>query len=280
MNISRNVGKSNVNRKIQRIELQLMRAKKWRYLRYIHLYEYIKDIAGELTSACICGAGHGLAEIALALQFPHIRFTITDIISSSYPNYHGAMQLSWNWDIENVEFSIWNVLQPTSKKFDIVCSTEMLEHISNPIKAVENMRKSSSKYNYCLVPFSDWKTNMDVNARQSAFRRHEHQFYGFDRQILEGLFGSATRISGTYWSNAGLLLRNELNKLSPDEIAEHFNELKDLACTDIRDEVPQSLNEASGIKILSRADASSSIPICMPPYLSEISKSPTEDNSG
>jgi len=270
MNVNRNLGKSNITRKIQRIELQLMRARKWRYLRYLHLHEYIKGVADQLTTACICGTGHGLAEVALALEFPHIKFTLTDIISTGYPNYHGAMQLSWNWDIENIEFSIWDVLHPTSKKFDIVCSTEMLEHISNPMLAAENMRAASRKYIYCLVPFSDWKTNMDLKARQRAFERHEHQFYGFDRQMLEGFFGAATRISGVYWHNAGLLLRNELSKLNPNEIAERFDELKVLACEDIRDEIPDSLDEASGIKILSRADACPSKPFCLPPYIKDL----------
>jgi len=36
---------------------------------------------------------------AIALAFPHVQFTLTDIIEKGCPNYHRAMDYTWSMQI-------------------------------------------------------------------------------------------------------------------------------------------------------------------------------------
>ena len=117
------------------------RGKTWRWLRYIHLREAVSHVADEIDSICVCGAGYGIAELLIAHEFPHIDITLTDIVDRThgYPNYHRARDLARKYNVNNLSFSIWDVMQPTKRRFDLVCSTEMLEHIKDDDRAAANM---------------------------------------------------------------------------------------------------------------------------------------------
>jgi hypothetical protein len=254
------------NEHLTRIQTILLQGKTWRYLRYIHFRDYLARVSSEVETVCVVGAGYGYAELACAVEFPHIRFTLTDIIATGYPNYHRTMALAWNWSIENINFSVWNVLQPTERQFDVVASTEMIEHVPNVPRAVQNMRAAALKYVYCLAPFSDDATNADPVKRRHAWQKCEHLVFGFDRKSLESLFGEAIDISGTYWRDAGLPFRQKLTGMRAEEIEANAASLKEEAARDVREGVPQRLTEAIGIKILSRANAPiPNVPILPPP---------------
>jgi hypothetical protein len=257
---------------IDRVRLALLRGRTWRYLRYIHFRNTISQIAHEIETVCVAGAGHGLAELAVALEFPHLRFTLTDIIAKGYPNYHGTMDLCWRYGVDNMAFSVWNVLQPTSRRFDLICSTEMLEHVPDAPLAARNMKEAAKKYVYCLVPYSDGPTNNNLADRERAWERNEHFVFGYDEVSLSSLFGEPTHIAGTYWADAGLQFRKRLTNATNEEINRDYRELTVLAETDIRVEVPKSLKEAQGIKILSRADAPTPASPNLPPTLEQLRK--------
>lgn len=239
--------------KLDKVRLLLLRGRTWRYLRYLHFRQYISEIAPEIETVCVCGSGHGLAELAVALEFPHLRFTLTDIIGRGYPNYHMAMDLSWIWGVNNMAFSVWNVMQSTQRRFDLVCSTEMLEHIKDDNTAVANMRAAAQKYVYCLVPFSDPATNANEQKRKFAWEKHEHFVYGYDSARLSELFVSPVKIAGTYWTKAGGTLRKRLDELSDAEIESQFPDLTAAAEADLINQIPHTLSEALGIKILAKA---------------------------
>ena len=230
----------------------LMQGRTWRYLRYIHLREALLQISDEIETVGVVGAGHGYSEIALAAEFPHIHFTLTDIVATGYPNYHKAMDICWKWGIENVRFSVWNVLEPTKRRFDLVCSTEVLKHIEDAEAAAKKMREAAEKYVYCLVPFSDKASNENPNKRKRALEVHGHFVYGYDEQSLERLFPDPVFLKGAYFQEAGQQLRHRLMDLTPAEIDEQLADLKAFAETDLQDRIPQTPQEGQGIKILSR----------------------------
>lgn len=235
----------------------MLRNKTWRYLRYLHFRDAVKRVAKEIEHVCVCGAGHGYAELAVAAEFPHITFTLTDTMNSrlGYPNYHYTMDMAWKWGVENLRFSIWNVLESTHRRFDLVASTEMLEHIQDARNAADNMRAAATKYVYCLVPYADKATNANPDRRRYAWEKHEHFVYGFDAETLSSLFPNAVMLAGTYWKDRGRTLRELLDKLNDEEIRARVRELQKLAETDLVNAIPTSLKDALGIKILSRTGA-------------------------
>lgn len=245
---------------LRQLRVRLMQMKTWRYLRYLHLRETFAKVADEIETAVVCGTGHGFAELALAIEFPHVRFTLTDIVAPGptpehppYPIYHGAMKLAWANGIDNVAFSIWDVLQPTKRRFDIVCSTEMVEHIREDARAAANMRAAAAKYVYCLVPFADKAANANEGKRQRMFERMGHYVLGYDAAEMTRLFPGPVEMAGTYWRDTGAALRARLQAMDAAEIPGAFDELAEAARGDLIDRVPVLSAEAQGIRILSRA---------------------------
>ncbi len=65
------------NELIERARLELLKGKTWRYLRYLHTRHALKFISG-WEDMLVVGAGSGLAEIALAIEYPDKHFHLTD----------------------------------------------------------------------------------------------------------------------------------------------------------------------------------------------------------
>lgn len=162
------------------------------------------------------------------------------------------MDLAWRWRVPNLRYSIWNTLEPTAQRFDMVCSTEMLEHIEDDETAAKHMKMAAEKYIYCLVPFSDKATNANEQKRQRAWDRHEHFVCGYDDERLQELFGEAIHIRGTY-TPTGAALRARLHEMQPDDIRAAQAELEVAAEEDLTTVLPKTLDDAAGIKILARA---------------------------
>lgn len=241
-------------RGIAKAERLLLQGKTWRYLRYLHMREYISAIAHEIETVCVCGAGHGIAEYLVAAEFPHLQVTLTDIVDRKhgYPNYHGAMELSWAYGVDNLHFSIWNVTNESRRSFDLVCSTEMLEHIEQDERAAENMCKASKSYVYCMVPYADKATNADPQRRAKVKEKNEHFVCGYDEDDLAHLFPKPVRMSGAYWQDVGMKWRNDIATLSSGEIDAQAEHLKKRADDDLRDALPERFPQCYGIKVLSR----------------------------
>lgn len=239
--------------RLAKTKLILLRGKTSRYLRYLHFRNYLEKVAGEVESVCVCGAGSGFAEVAAAIEFPHINFTLTDVIAGNYPSYHRAMDFAWRCGIDNLSFSVWNVLSPTKRRFDMVASTEMLEHIEDDASAAKNMRDAARKYVYCLVPFAEASRNADPIARKRAWDHCEHHVCGYDAARLQELFGEPVAMAGTYWATRGAAFRAKLQALSQEEIDLQAEALIDEAALDDTGALPSASSRAVGIKILARA---------------------------
>ena len=239
----------------EKLHRRLLLGRTWRYLRYLHLRDALQKIQNDVESVLVCGAGHGFAELLLAIEFENIKFYLTDIHTKdgSYPNFFDSMKLSWSYQVTNIQFSIFDVLEPCSMRFDLVCSTEVLEHIENDQLAAANMRKCANKFIYALVPFATDSDNCDSKLIEKAWESHRHYRVGYTESELSKMFPSPTFIAGTYYSDAGLILRGTLNSLSDKEIIERQANLCELAVSDLKNLPPTPLGGHQGIKILSPA---------------------------
>jgi hypothetical protein len=231
-----------------------MSKKGWHYLRYLHLRDSVARISGQIETICICGTGRGTAELAVLLEFPHLKMTLTDHIDwqNRYPSYHYTMDICWRSNISGIEFGVWDVLGKSPRQFDMVCSTEMLEHIEDRAKAVANMSAAANDFIYCLVPFSDAASNANERRRQYVLEKHQHFVCGFDADEMTSMFPNPILMAGTYWRGPGGSFRDILAQIDKEEIPLRFAELEALALQDLNDNIPTVWGEAEGIKILSR----------------------------
>lgn len=221
----------------------------------MHLRDFVSRIVDQIETVCVCGAGHGLAELAIAIEFEHLRVTLTDISGNGYPNYHGTINLCRTSGIDQLSFAIWDVCEPAKARFDLVCSTEVLEHIRDAPLAAANMRDAARSYVYCLVPFADAKTNADPEKRRYVFEKFQRCVYGYDEASLTALFPDPVAVAGTYWADHGGVWRKKMESMTSAAIEASQNDLFDLAAGDLIDRVPQTMREAAGIKILARGSS-------------------------
>ena len=232
----------------------LLVERRWRYLRYLHLREAVSAVAHDINSVLAVGVGKGLAELALALEFPRIRFHLTDIVSATTPNWSFVKRAVREWQLTNVHFDTLDVLDPPSITADLVCSTEVLEHIEHTTLAVQNMVDAAHKYLFALVPFADPAYNADPERRRRVLETHGHFVCGFDRPTLVDLFPSPIEIRGCYWRNKGLAFRALLEELDAQTIRDNVEYLAELAKDDVTPgHEPHARSEAAGIWILARA---------------------------
>jgi SAM-dependent methyltransferase len=240
---------------LQRLKVALLLAKTWRYLRYCHAREAMK-LLPDVSSVLVVGAGTGLAEIALALEFRHIRFLLTDYAAATH-TLTRAKDLVSSLKLDNVEFQQLDILAPDGAvgKFDLTYSVEVLEHIKDDVTAAGNLRALSSRYVFTLVPFADAQANNDREKRQRVWEKNEHYVVGYDSERLTELFPNPIAIRGCYWKTAGQAFRAKLQDMTPEFIKENADALGQEALADLLiDRIPQRLREALGIWIVSRAN--------------------------
>ena len=239
---------------LDRIVNQLLLRKRWSYLRYIHLREGLQKALAEgnsIKSFLSVGCGLGLAELALAIEYSHIHFYLTDFDATRYKM---AQNIVKDWSILNVEFGMYNALNPSPTKYDFVASIEVLEHIENDAIAFKNMCKTAERYLFCLVPFATNAMNADRKLRDYVWRKHEHYRCGYNtNSLIELAQNNAKRvltIRGCYWQDAGFKLRKTQDELSNDCILSSRLDLIELGKTDIREDIPIDRNQLSGIWML------------------------------
>ena len=244
------------NENLKSIHESLLLGKKWRYLRYLHAREAIL-LASDIKTVLVIGAGHGLAELGLALEFPYIKFYLTDHAQATHSQLACRDRVT-KWNINNVHFFELDILSPKPNigNYDLVYSVEVLEHVYDTSKAVKNMIQIANKYIFCLVPFAESALNDDSFKREQALIRHGHHVVGYDSETLLALFPDPIEIRGCYWRDGGLILRNKLSSMSANEISLSLSELHEIAIKDLRSLVPSSTNEAQGIWVLSKLEKS------------------------
>lgn len=252
--------RSDEDIRLEELQTQLLLQRRWSYLRYVHLREgllaainHAQQDDQSIKRFLAVGAGRGLAELALAVEFTKIHFVITDIASARTPNYQGAQAFAAKWQLQNVEFDTLDVAHPIPNRFDVIASTEVVEHIEDDETALQNMLDAADHSVYCLAPFADEKTLKDPKKQASAWERHEHYRYGYSVERFQALFPDIIELRGCYWRDRGFQHRTELGELSEAEIQSKQKQLASSALSDISNELPRELSETQGIWVLARA---------------------------
>ena len=231
---------------------RLLLGRRWRYLRYLHLREGFLFAKG-VESVLSIGSGHGYSELALALEFPHVHFHLTDIETDKSPYYGPTQNLVKTWGVNNVTFGVHDILKPTTQRFDLVTSIEVLEHIENDSLAAAQMRAAANRYVFVLVPFGDKAANADAKLRQRVMENHEHFRVGYDAEDLRALFPSVVTIRGCYWKGRGQEFRKRLYDMTDDQVRDSIEDLQGEALGDIDTFIPTVYPEAQGIWMVARA---------------------------
>lgn len=242
-------------RYLNKVQLQLMVRKRWAYLRYIQIRQGLIEVlktAGEIKSFLSVGCGSGLTEVALALEFPEIKFHLTDIDTNIKIQQRLGVRMATEWAISNVSFGTYDTLTPSPESYDLVASIEVLEHIEAHKIAAINMRAASRKYVFALVPFATDETNMNPKMRESVWRNHQHYRVGYNADSIQEIFPDITILRGSYWDDAGIKLRQQLEHLSDEEIRASFPHLAQLAKTDLRNSLPNADGKCYGMWVLSK----------------------------
>lgn len=236
---------------LKEVLIDLLLGRTWRLLRYLHARRALLH-ASDVKTVLVVGAGGGLAEIALALEFPEKNFILTEQ-SVAEQTFARAKYYTERFALSNVSFKQLDILDVSSEaKYDLVYSIEVLEHIKDHQKASESMRSLANKYIFCLVPFAETEVAMDATIRQEAYDRNGHYVPGYNQKELEALFPGVVLINGCYWNNHGCPFRRKITKMSNRELKVDFANLFQEAQQDVRDAVQHSVKEARGIWILSK----------------------------
>jgi len=242
-------------RYLNKVQLQLMVRKRWAYLRYIQIREGLIEVlktAGEIKSFLSVGCGSGLTEVALALEFPEIKFHLTDIDTNIKIQQRLGVRMATEWAIPNVSFGTYDTLSASPESYDLVASIEVLEHIEADKIAAINMRAALRKYVFALVPFATHETNMNPKMRENVWKNHQHYRVGYNADSIQEIFSGITILRGCYWDDAGIKLRQQLEHLSDKEIRASFPYLAQLAKTDIRNSIPNADGKCYGMWVLSK----------------------------
>lgn len=229
---------------------RLMWHRDWALLRYLHFREAFNHVEG-VESVLVVGAGMGLAELALAIEFPDVEFQLGDIPPEDRLYRHHTEPLIQDWGIKNLCFEPLDILQPVKRKYDLVASIEVLEHIQNDVQASTEIRAASRRYVFTLVPFAHKEAQEDQQLQEWTMKEHEHYRVGYDVEDMKALFPGIVTLRGCYWRDRGLEFRERISRMEDDDIfANQVSVLKD-ARRDIFREQPTLYPEAQGIWALS-----------------------------
>jgi len=227
-------------RRINKIAVLLLQRRGWHYLNYLHLRDAVRR-SGDLGSAFILTAGYGLDGIALALEFPQIRFHLASH-RDDRTRFRKAKEITVEWSLQNLVFEKPVAGEiPRHWSFELVALCEVLHLVDDSLMMVEEALQVSRRCLYATVPLAaDFSRDDEDPSRVTGFTRTE----------FEDLFPTGT-FRGCYWSDSGAEFSNQLEGLSDDQIREASARLMDEAWADVIDATPVSRAEALGMSYLS-----------------------------
>ena len=233
----------------------LLHRKTWNYLRYLHaekaLHSLLVRYPNSVSSVLVIGCGTGLAETLLSIEYPEIKFTLTDYEGATH-KVDEARSIQQRFEIENIDWAELNLLaqDQVDKKYDLVYSIEVLEHIENDALAAQAMHALSQRFIFCLVPFSEETRNQNQSLRSDAWDKHEHYLCGYNLNRLVALFPNIINVRGCYWRQHGCQFRKKITGLTPEFIGGNVSSLVEEASFDLVDQIPIKTADALGIWII------------------------------
>ena len=219
--------------------------------RHVHIVSAFEDANARspISTVLSVGCGAGLSELYLAACNPEVAFTLTDFDP-------GRIALAKRWardnKLDNVEFGSLNLLSPPGPtRYDLVTSTEVLEHIGRDQQAVSHMIAVASKFVWSLVPSCPEAALTNPVSVGAAWRSNEHVRPGYTERTLSALFeeGRTLWMRSCYFAPEAPYVRQILTEATDDEILASRQEILDAAQQDVRDELRHD-NSAQGIEIL------------------------------
>lgn len=240
-------------RAILKMRELLMRGKKYRYVRYLHAREALKKLT-DVKTVLVVQAGTGHVELALAAEFPSIKFTVTEKPGLER-NLEQAKLLARRYGIGNVSFAAFDVTKRDIPPHDLVYSVEVLETFKNYPVVARNMRELARKYVFCLTSYASDEEAADPERQARALQKLKKHTPGFSESQLAKFFPNQVAVGWCYWTDAGQKLRAQLQKLERPEIVSKMQELTDLAKMDVKPQRATTRKQAQGIWVLSRKAA-------------------------
>ena len=239
----------------QYLVAKLLHRKTWNYLRYIHAKDAIQSLLdrypNSITSVLVIGCGTGLAETLLSVEYPEIKFTLTDYEGATH-KIEEARSVQTRFDIKNIDWAELNLLDcdPIDKKYDLVYSIEVLEHLEDDACAAQAMHNLSQRFIFCLVPFSEEIRNQNHALRSDVWDKHQHYLCGYNLNRLVALFPNLINVRGCYWRQYGCQFRKKITGLTPELIESNISSLIEEARLDLVDQIPVKTADALGIWII------------------------------
>lgn len=246
---------SGKNEAKQYLITRLLQRKTWNYLRYIHAKHAIQSLLSRypnsISSVLVIGCGTGLAETLLSVEYPGIKFTLTDYEGATH-NIKEAKAIQARFGIDNIDWAELNLLGNNSfdKKYDLVYSIEVLEHLKDDALAAQAMHNLSQRFIFCLVPFSEESRNQNHSLRSDVWEKHEHYLCGYNLNRLVALFPNIINVRGCYWRQFGVQFRKKITGLTSEFIESNVSSLLEEADLDLVDQIPINTVDALGIWIV------------------------------
>lgn len=241
--------------RIEEIKKRLVVLRSWNFHRYLHLRQAFletKDVRTVLSVAC----GRGLAELALALEFPETHFHLTGDSSPDTASARQVAELVRIWGLENISFGRHDILEGARKRYDMVCAMDVLAGIDDDKLAASNLISVAEKYVYAVVPFADAAAQSDETRRARAWKQQRRYRLGYTSGDLRELFPGESIIRGCYWTDGGgAATQASTNALDEQELITHSPQIWQDAERDIRDQIPQRYRQALGIWILANPNS-------------------------
>lgn len=108
-------------------------------LDFIQHLAFPKMISTDGLDILSAGCGTGEAELFLSIKHPNVRFTAIDLSENSL---NRAKSYASELGTRNIEFINGNILNiKLEKKFDIIISSGVIHHLSNPVAGLRNLKK-------------------------------------------------------------------------------------------------------------------------------------------
>ncbi len=229
----------------------VLRRRKWALHRHVHIVSAFEDAKARSPIATVLavGCGAGLSELYLAACNPDVAFTLTDFDEDRL-----GIAKRWANDnrLDNVEFTPLNLLSPPGpNRYDLVTSTEVLEHIGRDQQAASHMIAVASKFVWTLVPSCTEQDLTDPFTVEVAWRSNEHVRPGYTDRSLSALFEEGRKLwmRSCYFAPEAQYVRQVLNSATDEQIFASRQEILDAAEQDVRDEL-RSDNSAQAIEVL------------------------------
>lgn len=178
-------------------------------IEYIEQIAFKKFIPLNKIKVLVAGCGTGEGGILSALAFPSVKYTFIDI---SLASLNMAKKYVKELKIENVEFIEADIMTMNlERKFDLIISTGVIHHLSDPSMGVANLKRHLEDYGVLSAMVYGEYGRFEIGLFQDALKillGNKVEFEdGIDlvKSFVDNIDASKNRITNIMW-------KEDLNK--------------------------------------------------------------------